>query len=156
MTTQPPRANGSVRSSPARVYSVPRRYDLATLFAVTLAYAILFALLRVFHATPGVMLATGAFIALVGLGQALLFKGSAPRAASALVGMIVWGIAPFVFGLMLSGPGLSYRDVERMMYAAPFEAIGGALLGYVTGVAVGGVFLIADYIRRGVRRLKKD
>ena len=136
------------------VYSVPRRYDLTTLFAVTLAYAVLFAALRLLSAPPAVMLSIGGFVALVGLGQALLFKGSAPRAASMVVGFIVCGAAPIVY--VLSDPRLRRGDIEEIVAAAPCWAVAGTMLGYLTGAAVAGVFLVADAIRRRLRRLKRD
>jgi hypothetical protein len=128
-----------------RIYSVPRRYDLATLFAVTLAYALLFGALRAKHAEPGMMCAAGAFVTCVGLGQALLFKGLAPRRASILVGSILLGTVPLIVSLT-SG----YRDVEwvAVVCMETFLLLCGGCLGYVAGVLIGGVFLLVDHIQK--------
>jgi hypothetical protein len=157
MTTQPPRSNGSSRGPSPAVYSVPRRYDLATLFAVTLAYAVLFAVMRLLRASPAAMVIIGGFIALVGLGQALLFKGSAPRAASMVVGMVVYGVVvPIIVTLNGPSPRIhGIRDIPAIVLAVSCWAMQGALLGYITGAAIASVFLIADVIRRRLRQLKK-
>lgn len=75
---------------PAKVYSVPRRYDLATLMAVTLAYSLLFGVMRFLQAPPALIGVVSLFITLVGLGQALLFRGRHPRAASLVAGILAW------------------------------------------------------------------
>jgi hypothetical protein len=72
----------------AKVYSAPRRFDLATIFVVTFAYSLLFAAMNVFGFLPMVSLIVGIFITLVGAGQALLFGGHHPRVASVLTGAI--------------------------------------------------------------------
>ena len=146
------------RPSPKRIYSVPRRYDLATLFVVTLAYALLFAVLRAFQAPPHLAVITGSFVTLVGLGQAILFGGSKPRAASMLVGAVTYGLWLLIVGVIREVAILEIRDVMQMLFflacTAPWVALGGAILGYVAGVAVGAVFLIADCVRRGARRFR--
>ena len=51
------------------VYSVPRQYDLATLFVVSVAFALLFSVLRLLGASPVVFAVVTTFVALVGLGR---------------------------------------------------------------------------------------
>ena len=81
-----------VRSSRPKVYSAPRRFDLTTIFVVTSAYAVLFAVMTALKLPPSVSLISAGFITTVGIGHALLFRGLKPRTASLLVGAAVYGI----------------------------------------------------------------
>jgi CDP-diglyceride synthetase len=126
------------------VYAVPRRYDLATLLAVTVSFALLFWVLRILGASPVVFAVVVTFVALVGLAQALLFAGRAPRRASLVTGMVV-------------GPALVVLDSFRTVHTATVTDLFLAMLwyapiGYVLGALVGGVFLVADYLRRYIRQ----
>ena len=140
-------AGEAQRNSRQSLYSVPRRFDMATIFVVTGAYSILLGSLSALHAGPIVMTALAIFISLVGVGQALLFRGLKPRLASTLVGICIfqfltigqWFYTPIPIGLML------VLAIVNILY--------GAILGYLIGTMVGGVFLVADLIRR--RRLHR-
>jgi hypothetical protein len=127
---------------------------LATLFAVTLAYSLLFGGMRLLGAPPVAIASVAVFITLVGLGQALLFRGKSPRAASVLVGCVTWFIGLLVFEF---GTGIPrFVDMIAVVFGlAVCSAPQGALFGYVAGVFVGGVFLVADGLRRGLRRLTR-
>lgn len=130
------------------IYSVPRRYDLATLFTVTLAYGLLFEVMQLLRMPPVIVLTVAAFSAVVGISQAVLFDGKSPRAASA-IGGVVATCAIVVIGYTLA----AYR-VSNPINCDPFLMIlGGALVGYVAGVFIGGVFLVADFARAATRRL---
>jgi hypothetical protein len=121
-----------------REFSVPRRYDLATLMAVTMAYACLFGALRACGAHPAFVIWIAGFLTTIGAAQAILFGGKSPRGASVLAGtvymaascavlMVIEGFAEFCF-----------------LLAAVLQ---GAMLGYFGGVIVAGVFLVAHYLR---------
>jgi hypothetical protein len=127
-------------------YSVPRRYDLATLFFVTTAYALLFAALRLIRLPPRAVGTIALLLALVGIAQAVLFKGKAPRAASITVGTIFVGI---VYVMAIPGP-MSIEDLTPLLLSS---ALLGPVVGYLCGVLVGGVFLVADVARKLVARL---
>ena len=71
----------------ATIYSAPRRFDLATIMVVTLAYALLLAGLRLLRMPPSGVLHVAGCITCVGIGQALLFRGKRPRLSSILVGV---------------------------------------------------------------------
>ncbi|MEO8272206.1 MAG: hypothetical protein ABI557_21020, partial [Aureliella sp.] len=83
-------------------YGAPRVFDLFTLLAITMAFALMFALLRAIEPIlmidiTGVALCLGALVTGVGIFQLSLWGGKRPRLAS-LVG------GPFlVLGLMLAG-----------------------------------------------------
>ncbi|QDV70190.1 hypothetical protein Poly24_39090 [Rosistilla carotiformis] len=122
------------------VYGAPRRFDLATMLTVTTSYALMFAIIRACGAPDGMLLWAGGFVTLVGAAQALLFSGASPRAASIL--------ASVAFVLVTVG----FADAASwgvLMIAGIFW---GVPLGYLTGALIGGIFLIADAIRRRIER----
>jgi putative addiction module component (TIGR02574 family) len=137
-----------VRSSRPLVYSAPRRFDLATIFVVTTAYALLFAELAALQLPPLINLLSAGFIAIVGIGQAFLFRGLRPRTSSLLVGMATCGI--FAVGHFLMNPRIYSSSMFAIMLA--YLLASGAILGYVAGAVVGGVFLVADFVRRWLSR----
>jgi putative addiction module component (TIGR02574 family) len=131
---------------PPKLYSAPRRFDLATIFVVTAAYAIILSSLRGLGSPPLVVFYIAGFITLVGIGQAVLFGGTKPRLASVLTGIVAYFVG------MVTAPLVGHFDiggaVEQVAVALLFAAPVGAPLGYVAGVIVGGVFLVADAIRQ--------
>jgi len=129
---------------PAKIYSAPRRFDLATIFVVTFAYSLLFASMNMFSFPPTVSLIVGVFITLVGAGQALLFGGRNPRVASVITGAIA--CVPLTLATIMMTPR-GFRS-DEMFVSVPLSVIFGAGFGYVAGVLVGGVFLFADAIRK--------
>ncbi|MBM4088958.1 MAG: hypothetical protein FJ276_05920 [Planctomycetes bacterium] len=135
----------------AKVYSVPRRYDLATLFTISLAFALLFGLLRALDATPVVFACIGGFVAAVGIGQAVLFRGRAPRIASIATGaafLLTFDIVIYFVFIKANG---RWGLIEVVLSAA-FMSVWGSIFGYIAGALIGGVFLVADAIRRTVRK----
>lgn len=147
----------SVRSSRPKVYSAPRRFDLTTILVVTAGYAVLFGSLKMlFNAlgeTAGVAIVVGGFVTAVGIGQAMLFRGRKPRTASIMVGAVLCSI--IMVGMMLwSNP----RRLPGSMlpFILVYGAIGGIIYGYLAGVLVGGVFLVADLFRRRFKRGSMD
>jgi hypothetical protein len=147
----------SVRSSRPKVYSAPRRFDISTLMVVTAGYAILFAVLNLLSSASnqaaGISVLVGVFVTLVGVGQATLFGGHRPRTASILVGAILTAL--ITVGSMKF---ISPRGTLGMMlpFVLAYGAISGIIYGYLAGVLVGGVFLVADVIRRLFKRAHAD
>jgi hypothetical protein len=138
-----------VRSSRPKVYSAPRRFDLLTIFVVTTAYALLFASLAALQLPPSVNLMVAGFIATVGIGQAFLFRGLRPRTSSLLVGIAIYCI--FIVGNYVLNPRIYPSSMLAYMLFSGLTA--GAILGYVAGTLVGGVFLIVDFVRRRLSRI---
>jgi hypothetical protein len=126
-----------------KLYSVPRRFDLSTIFVVTAAYSILLGGLSALHAAPVLVAAVAVYVALVGIGQALLFRGLKPRKASILLGAVLLDGAVLVLLLREGRIDISLVVIVMAMYG-----VFGAILGYIAGVAIGGIFLLADVIRR--------
>ena len=148
--TEPLRQYSDVVDKPdehrQRLYSVPRRFDLATIFVVTAAYSIFLGSLTALHAPTGFVILLAAFITVVGIGQALLFRGLKPRRASILGGLVIFGLLALAITY--------FGNLPRRFFV--FLIVGytlyGAMSGYVAGVIVGGVFLLADVLRRRYRR----
>ena len=134
------------RFSP-RVYSVPRRFDLATLFIVTLAYSLLFALMSSLQFPPVASLAAAGFIGIVGAAQAVLFGGRRPRAASIWTGVVLYCV-PMLARLIGVGP-LAFAGA--LFPFLGMQVLIGGTLGYLAGACIGGVFLLADVVRRRFR-----
>jgi len=138
----------SVRRSRPKVYSAPRRFDLATIFIVTVAYSMMFAGMSVFGLPAGVSLSVAGFITVVGLGQAMLFRGEKPRLASAVVGLVTFSLG--VLGFWIVG-GRRMYGANTIVFSSIATVIGGALYGYLAGACVGAVFMLADFLRRSMR-----
>lgn len=144
------RAADRLHSIGSRVYGAPRRFDLATIFAVTSSYALLFGGLSLLFsefgapgAYPIVSGVIGGFITIVGIGQAVLFGGTKPRQASFLVGGVLTVL--ICIGSWILSPRLYPAPV--ILFMLGFAVVGGVILGYCAGGLVGGVFLFADLIR---------
>jgi hypothetical protein len=129
---------------PAKVYSAPRRFDLATIFVVTLAYSLLLGAMSAMTFPPVASLFVAGFVSLVGIGQAVLFGGARPRTSSVLVGIVLYVCA--MLGVWILG-GQRMYPTELMLIMASYSLVGGAILGYLAGALVGGVFLVAEKIR---------
>jgi hypothetical protein len=112
---------------------------------VTAAYAILLGTLSVFRSPPSVSLCVAGFITGVGIGQAALFRGQKPRLASMIAGGSCFSL---IMGSYFISEHLPVPLILFVPVALIYGAILGAPLGYATGVLVGGVFLVADVLRR--------
>lgn len=137
---------------PPKVYAVPRRFDLATIFTVTLAYAVLFALMPIVRSSVAISIAIAGFVTLVGVAQATLFGGQRPREASLACGagsFLVIGIAIAIW----DGLSAPFNTLVGTLCFGSFVL--GGTLGYFAGVLVGGVFLVSDLVRRAFKRRRK-
>lgn len=129
-------------------YGAPRVFDLFTLLSVTLAFALLFAFLKLLEpafstSMPMTMFAISSFLVLTGLGQAILWNGRKPRIASLVTGPINFAIVSLSLILLSSAP----RSPAAMVGLVCFS-ISGLPLGYLAGTVVAGVFLLADKFRQ--------
>lgn len=129
-------------------YGAPRVFDLFTLMAVTLAFALLFALLRLLQPAfggdlGGIAFAISGFVTLTALAQMLLFKGNKPRLSSILAGPVVWLVVGITFSL-IAAP----RDRVAASIGVICSTFVGLPAGYLGGAMVAGVFLLADQFRR--------
>ena len=125
------------------VFSTPRKFDLSTMLVVTTAYATVFALLQAVGVPAMAVLIVGTFFTAVALGQAILFNAKHPRWASVLVGSAYSVI--FLIALALTDQFGPTRDA--IPRAIVFGTVFGAFWGYVGGVIVGFVFMVAHWVR---------
>jgi hypothetical protein len=140
---------GTKTSTVPKVYAVPRRFDLATIFVVTLAYSLLFGLMKGISVPTVASVVIAAFISIVGVGQAFLFGGKQPRTASLIAGVLVY-LSFMIAAWLMNGPRM--YPVSFMLIVVSYSIIGGAILGYLAGAIVGGVFLVADAVRKRLVR----
>jgi hypothetical protein len=131
-------------STTSSLYSAPRRFDLATVFTVTAAYSLLFGGLTLLGATASVKIILGAVVTLVGAFQALLRDVANPRGVSIVTGIVAYTV------LTTIAWSLELREWSDPLWFIVIlnGLIGGAILGYISGVLVGGVFLVADALRQ--------
>jgi putative addiction module component (TIGR02574 family) len=130
--------------SASKLYSAPRRFDLFTIMIVTAAYAVLLSLMSALRFPPVVSCYVAAFITLVAIGQALLFGQTMPRLASVYAGMIAYFLGTISYAFV--EPRFDLFDA--ILSGIVFSLIFGSVLGYLAGVLVGGVFLVADVLRK--------
>lgn len=130
------------------VYGVPRVFDLFTLMAITLAFALLFALLKLlspaFDAAPTTLtLIISGYVTLIALAQMFMFQGKNPRLSSisagpiAMLGLIMAAWVPF--------GGMSL--IPALIGSVIFSVVFGFFFGYLSGAVVAGVLLVADALR---------
>jgi hypothetical protein len=145
-------AAGCPKETP-KIYSAPRRFDLSTIFVVTLAYSLLFGVMSAASFPPGVSVAMAGFITFVGLGQAFLFGGNQPRTASLVVGALILTLSMLAVWL-ITGPRM--YPTAAILAVLCYLVVGGAILGYLAGVLVGSVFLISDKLRKRFSRRSNE
>jgi hypothetical protein len=134
----------------SRQAGVPRRFGVGTLLLITAMYAVLFSFLRLCDSPPEAFLLIAIFFTGVGLGQMLLFKGRNPRRASWLVGACL--LPCMMVGVELYNsfrpPGGHLSGPEPLPAFCCCSVISGAIYGYLAGLLIAGVFLVAGGMRR--------
>jgi len=149
-------------------YSAPRRFNLATVMVATTAYAMLLAGLKALDFGQTVLIYAASLVTLVAVAQSLfaswqspkrflfLFSND-PRQISVLVGIL---FAPTInpnftarlfWNLLQNGPSL-----DSLVRVGTAIILPGTLMGYLSGVLVAGVFLVADYLHRFLERPRSD
>jgi len=134
----------AVKHPAQKIYSAPRRFDLFTIMVVTAAYAILLSGMSALEFYPLVSCSVAGFITLVGVGQPLLFRGRYPRLASVVMGATLYFFGCLVFAYLHPRWGV----LPMIPFALIASGIFGSFFGYLAGAMVGGVFLVADAMRR--------
>lgn len=139
---------------PRPEYGVPRRFSVGTLMLVAVICAVFFGILRALGTDPIVFVLVIAFFAIIGLAQAVLFRGKHPRRASVICGMTVaWLVT--ACGMVFQGVQgrLGLAEVVGALFCFGIVATSaGALAGYLAGVVIAGVFLVGDGLKRLYRR----
>ena len=129
-----------------RVYSAPRRFDLATLFVVMIVYACLLGLFVGVGVPDEVMFSILGFLTAVAISQPALFGGNMPRLSSVIVGGVALPLIFTMFSIFKLHHRMSSMDI--LLGGASCVPLG-ASFGYLAGAMVGGVFLVADLVRQG-------
>ncbi|HEY2413898.1 MAG TPA: hypothetical protein VGI40_16725 [Pirellulaceae bacterium] len=122
-----------------RVYSVPRRFGLATLLVVTVAVGILSAIFRWLQLPAEAALIVLFFIGFVSTAQFLFNR--APRLASMLAGAIFFVLFAVAMQFIADSPP-SIRSDNELIEAIVGCSLWGGLWGYLTGVAIGSLFML--------------
>ena len=125
---------------------------MATIFVVTTAFALLFAGISALQLPPYLNLIVAAYIAIVGVSQAFLFRGLRPRTSSLLVGIATYWTFTVGYFYLLNSRIYPTSMLGTMLASGLMT---GAVLGYVAGALVGGVFLIANFLRNRLSRFRK-
>ena len=128
-------------NNPNTVYSVRRKLDLASLLVFTTGYAVLFALMSVYRLDAKYFPVVAGFFTSIGLSQAWLFGGKAPRIASGLAGTIYSVLIALIF---LRESSSSF---DKIVLIIVFVSILGLSIGYYSGVCIAGVLLVIDNLR---------
>jgi hypothetical protein len=135
-------------ATPPTIYSVPRKLDIASLLMMTTGYALLFALMNRLDFGFETFSIVAGLITLVGIAQAVLFGGRAPRAASILTGLAYC----VTVSVCVQNPfrkSFAFDDFLRACIPGIFF---GSIWGYLAGTCVGGVFLVSHHLRTAIER----
>jgi hypothetical protein len=130
-------------------YGAPRVFDLFTLLAITLAFAMLMASLRLLQPLllgelETLTTAIGLFVAGIAVFQMALLGGNNPRLASLLAGPVLLFVLTVSFS---AGQPAKLLDPKLYVAALCSSVFLGLPAGYLGGAMVAGVFLIADFFR---------
>jgi hypothetical protein len=126
------------------LYSAPRRFDLATIFVVTAAYSLLLGGLTAMDASPLVKVVVTALVTIIAVAQAFFLKIANPRGVSIVAGSIAYTLISCLIWI-------TFRNIfidSFFLVVLINGVIGGGIIGYLFGTLVGGVFLVADKLRR--------
>jgi hypothetical protein len=125
-----------------RTYTVPNRFGLRAILMGTALFAVTFVLLQAVQASLRILAPAMSFILLIGLAQMVF--GKLPRSACALVGAILFPLCAWIDPM--------FEGRLRTQPIAPIDFFWlctcGAVAGYVGGVILAGLFLVADQLRQ--------
>ena len=110
-----------------------------------MVYSIVFGITTALDWQPIVTITIVSYASVVGISQALLFGGRDPRLASGLAGSLcMCGIV--VIQQTIIESNTSFLGIANSLLIGAFM---GLIVGYLVGACVGGIFLVADFLRRG-------
>lgn len=136
--------NARIDNRNAKIYSAPRRFDLATIFVVMIVYSCMFGALEAIQVPPVGIVSIAIFFSAIGLAQATLHRGQRPRLSSITAGAIS---CPVLFFITMTNQKNSFLDLVSNYLVVGL--IAGTIFGYLCGTLIGGVFLVADKLRLG-------
>lgn len=125
-----------------RTYTVPNRFGLRALLVATALFAVTLVLLQAVQASLRMVAPAMSFILLIGLAQMVF--GKLPRSACALVGAILFPVCAWIDPM--------FEGRMKTQSIGPIDLFWlftcGAVAGYVGGVILAGMFLVADQLRQ--------
>ncbi len=150
LATVVPEPSDPVAPHRRKVYSVPRRFGLGTIFVVTTLFAVLFGILTGIGVPGEFILILAGFLTIIGFAQMLLFGGKHPRLASVETGMILTPIIVIAEMFYYDFPFGSepFEIIVNSVRMIQFGIALGMINGYTGGGVVAGVFLIMDHVER--------
>jgi hypothetical protein len=125
-----------------QTYTVPNRFGLRSILLVMTLFGVIFTLTQAIEASLRIVAPLMSFVVLIGLAQILF--GNLPRTACAVVGMILFPVCAWidpVFHGRMRTQSLELLDLFWLVVC-------GGIAGYVGGVLLAGLFLIADQVRQ--------
>ena len=128
--------------SEPELFSVPRRFDLATILVAMTAAAILFGGMTLLNFETSSFAVIAGLFAAVAVGQAVGARANRPRAASIIASVIYW------VAIEMVRTRVSHENNTVNLCSAPITA---ALTGYLAGVLVAGVFLVSHRLRGALK-----
>lgn len=137
------------------LFSVPRRFDLATVLVAMLGFAILFAVMRWLDMTPSAMALIGGLFTVVAFGQWIAASRGRPREAS-IVAAMVFVFAGYLLEFVINRGGLEFTLIPRMILFSLRAMLLGVPSGYLVGTLVGGVFLVSHHLREHGALRRRD
>jgi hypothetical protein len=132
----------------ADVASVPRRFGVGVLLILMTAFAVLFAGMRTFGAQPELFIVIAGLFFAVTLGQILLFEGKQPRKASIICGAIAFPVTMVGLSVYWNSQSPARFDGAAAFAGVVMSVPGGAILGYLAGCLMAGVFFAQESYRR--------
>lgn len=133
-------------------YGAPRVFDLYTLLAVIVAFAIMFGALKLIEplldsSLPAVAAGASIFVTGIAIAQLAMWGGRLPRLASIVAGPALWIILHLGFAVGFGALRGSFEAVFLLIVAVVTSSPVGMFFGYLGGAVVAGVFLIAEAFR---------
>ena len=133
------------------IASAPRRFGMGTVMIVTVAVSLLFASANWLDLPPAISLFAGSFLAIIGGLQILM--NQVPRAASVAAGAVICPLSVWItwtvtgtnprFAFFVSTPADTAFAMAHMLVV-------GAVVGYIGGVLVAGLFLVIEMTHQSV------
>ena len=124
-----------------RTYTVPNRFGIRSILIATLLFAVVFTLTKMIDASLRVVAPAMSFVLLIGLAQMLF--GSVPRRACVSVGASLFPACAWIDPL--------FDGRMRIQSIAGIDLfwlfVCGGIAGYLGGVLLAGMFLVADQLR---------
>ena len=137
-------------STNPQTYRVPERFGIAAIMSLMTLMSLLFGVLRSLDAPPYLFLFFGVMTLAISIAQ--MFFGHVPRVVSIAVGA---GFLP-VFSIIVFILDPPKEGFWLILLGLPCIAIGGGILGYLTGTIAAGVFLVLDQMNAQAEQRRLD